>query len=1783
MIFIRNIQIVSTLILFFAIICDQRYLLGNEQQVVIHWTTETDLNSSILLKDRDGNHIDSGTSSNGDGCLATLGYFSLGTSSNPFDGDWIPLTFGTRVGDSSSGYGFANGTFGFTTVFTKNSNAVSVYPNEPASYSVNSQVIIVDNTPPLNHPMCIRFYDRTITGPSARHNTVHGPDWKWPGFQPGVPVNLYFKISNASPPSGSTWKYGSIFEDGSNPFRCSLQIPAILNVTSSYGGTVDGNLSGPYPYDSEVNISAQPLTQHWEFVHWTGGGISDPSSINTKVLMSQDRNITAHFQVRNYNITLSKLGKGTVSMTGNGVAPYNSDVNITAIADYGYSFSHWLNYDSNNNPTSGLDNNLSSNATLTVQGGHSLYAVFDPLPFNIALNSNNGGNATLVEGAGPYYYDSNYTLFATPQYGYNFNSWTSSSGSLSLLSSTNSSPSIFTLNGDVSYTANFSENQYTLTVDFDSGGASVTPSSPSVHNHSSQVPISATPLDGYEFDKWEDENGSLLNFTESNTTVIMSRNAANVYVKALFKPKQYNVTINSGNGGQASIDPTLGPWEHFQVYPVTATPNLGYHFTNWTGDANSINTLTSPISDANNSIAIVNDVNLTANFSLSNYNISVSVATGDGNVTGGGTFTINDSPQLNAIASTGWHFSHWSGDVFALNSNSSLSTSVNLSYYPQNISVQAHFARNSYSINVVTDGNGSVNGLNNLTLNPVFEDVIELNATASSGWEFNQWYGYPLNNPQSESISFSASSNLDLNASFQRKNYSLIIANSLFGESNGSGLYPYESNITITTVPNTGYNFSGWSGDTQYLADPNSSTTTALIPDQNISISPVFTPKTYFVSLSSDANGTVSGGGSYSYGTTVTLSASGAGPDPILAPAGYTLSNWDISDPNGQQSQSSSNPLTFTIDGNYSVFGNFEPIEVQLHDLNITMSENLGGQIFNDTSLREWNSSSAILKSVISVTPNPGYSFIGWENLDNKIISPHFKSRTISFTTDSNASLNAKFVKNIPEIASRVTGNGSVVADSNESGISIQAVPDSFNNFSTWSLDHNFSYNVTVQNSSVDPTKPVYFINGKESPSLTLVKGYTYHFNCNTGSDPFYFSSDANSTNFDQEYTHSNLIGSRSTNGTLIFTVPNDFDSSNELFYCSGSNSYLGNSIQVIEAIPDSQVLPFPEQVSIYPTSVHDLAVHAAFALNQYNVSISAGSGGNITSGNSGIFSHGTVLNLSATPSTHFVFSHWEGSNFSSLNSLSTSATITTNSQIIANFSPILYDLNISKNIDTAGSAFTTNNIYQFTNGTLVTLQATPNPGYLFTSWSNGDTNQTTSVTINTDTIITANFSRKPASLTNPIITLDIYGNSMTNDTGGYLTKTKDSGLEVGDIITITANDKPGFQFEKWIDQNGILSSSRSKTITLVESQNISATFKQLSYEINLYSAPLVGGKISANSGVNSEVQKLTVAHGSLISLSATSNVNYQFEQWSGTGLTGLNTSSENLNITALGNYDISAKFIPLQALQLNIIVEPEDSGYAIGSGTFIFDRNHPIYATPSTGYLFEKWEGVGIDNVSLPNSTIVLNESKTIKAIFKIDPDYVGTGNPTLPGLHSLTLVAVPSEFGSVIGAGVYGTGWVDIEALSATGYKFSYWDAVGVENNQSNKTKFFLSSNKTISAVFEPLRGFDLVQNANSIGNSWWYSDWFGPFWHRDADLWIYHAPLGWMYIHPETQNGGLWFWVEYLAGWQWTEKSIFPFHRAHSDAKWYWFNQEKSTQEQRIFFEYTTSSGDGYWNQY
>ena len=57
-------------------------------------------------------------------------------------------------------------------------------------------------------------------------------------------------------------------------------------------------------------------------------------------------------------------------------------------------------------------------------------------------------------------------------------------------------------------------------------------------------------------------------------------------------------------------------------------------------------------------------------------------------------------------------------------------------------------------------------------------------------------------------------------------------------------------------------------------------------------------------------------------------------------------------------------------------------------------------------------------------------------------------------------------------------------------------------------------------------------------------------------------------------------------------------------------------------------------------------------------------------------------------------------------------------------------------------------------------------------------------------------------------------------------------------------------------------------------------------------------------------------------------------------------------------------------------------------------------------------------------------------------------------------------------------------------------------------------------------------------------------------------------------------IWFWVEFLDGWQWTTANIYPFVHTGASATWYWFNKDLSTVEKKIFFKYGDSTGNGAW---
>ena len=192
---ISNLSRFSLISIFFLIFCSGQ-TFSAVQQIVIHWSTDLKLGSEVFLQNSDGTPISSGKGYNGDGCLVTLGYFDQSNDANPFLGNWIPLTTGTKFGDSSTGYGFPDGHFYVTSIFSKNSDVVEIYPSEPAYYEAFAPHPITSTLPAPGTPICIRFYDSQEITVDTKFNTVTGPNWKWPAFSSGIPDNLYLKVSN---------------------------------------------------------------------------------------------------------------------------------------------------------------------------------------------------------------------------------------------------------------------------------------------------------------------------------------------------------------------------------------------------------------------------------------------------------------------------------------------------------------------------------------------------------------------------------------------------------------------------------------------------------------------------------------------------------------------------------------------------------------------------------------------------------------------------------------------------------------------------------------------------------------------------------------------------------------------------------------------------------------------------------------------------------------------------------------------------------------------------------------------------------------------------------------------------------------------------------------------------------------------------------------------------------------------------------------------------------------------------------------------------------------------------------------------------------------------------------------------------------------------------------------------------------------------------------------------------------------------------------------------------
>ena len=226
-----------------------------------------------------------------------------------------------------------------------------------------------------------------------------------------------------------------------------------------------------------------------------------------------------------------------------------------------------------------------------------------------------------------------------------------------------------------------------------------------------------------------------------------------------------------------------------------------------------------------------------------------------GTVSGGGEYLCGDTIQIEAIPNVGHEFLMW---------NDSITDNPRDIVVTQDSTFVAIFAASQYTITVVSDHPawGSVTGSGSY----YYGDTIEIAATAYLGFEFISWTDGNTDNPRTIIVT----ENQEYTAHFGIQQ--CLIKTNVTPENSGTviggGTYDYGTTIQLVAHSNTGYVYESW--DDGVTANPRS-----VFVEGNATYTAVFTPLQYEITTvcNPENGGTVTGAGTYPYGSTAILTA----------------------------------------------------------------------------------------------------------------------------------------------------------------------------------------------------------------------------------------------------------------------------------------------------------------------------------------------------------------------------------------------------------------------------------------------------------------------------------------------------------------------------------------------------------------------------------------------------------------------------------------------------------------------------------------------------------------------------------------------------------------------------------------------------------------------------------------------------------------------------------------------------------------------------------------------
>ena len=1006
------------------------------------------------------------------------------------------------------------------------------------------------------------------------------------------------------------------------------------------------------------------------------------------------------------------------------------------------------------------------------------------------------------------------------------------------------------------------------------------------------------------------------------------------------------------------------------------------------------------------------------------------------------------TPQAGA-SGTQYVFSQWE--------NSSTSASRVITAPSSTATYTATFTT-QYQLTVATTAGGSATPTSGNYYNS--GTVVNLQATANTGYAFNGWTGSTVASPSSAATTITMNAAESVAANFIPKVTIASSPSALTFSVTGTGCSPATGLVspqTLAWVPGSSctvtFSTPQGSSGTQYVFTQweNSST------NASRSITAPSSPTTYTASFktqyqlttaaspNTEGSATPTTGTYYDSGTVVNLQAT--------ANAGYAFNGWTSSP--GTVANASNAATTITMSAPESVTANFVPqVTIASSPSNLSFSVtgtgcSPGAGLIAPQTLAWAPGSSCTVTFAGTQAGATGtqYAFTQWENsstnASRSITAPSSPTTyTASFNTQYQLTTAAS-----PASASSVTpatgsyyNSGTVVnlnAPANTGYVfanwtgsvansALAATTVTMNSPQT--VTANFNVNVTVASS---PSNLSFSVTGTGcSPATGLVSPQT-------------------------------LAWIPGSSCTVAFSTPQG-GSGTQYLFAQWENSSTNASRSI--------------------TAPSSPATYTASFKTQYQLTTAASPNteGSATPTTGTYYDSGTVVNLQATANTGYAFNGWTGSGVANASSAATTITMNGQASVTANFVPQVTIASSPSNLTfsvtgtgcSPGAGLITPQTLAWAPGSSCTVTfagtqaGAAGTQYVFAQWENSSTNASRSITAPSATATyTASFNTQYQLTT---AASPAAGGSATPTTGNYYNS--------GTVVNLQATANSGYIFGSWTGSvaNSALAAT---TVTMNSPQTVTANFN---VNVTIASSPsnltfiASGTGCSAGPGTTPQVLAWTPGSSCTVTFPTPQGISagsqYAFNQWeNGSTNPARGITAPSSPATYTGSFNTQYQLTTLASAGGS--VTPASGGY-YNSGSVV-----TLQANANSGYAFTSWTG-SVANPSSASTTVTVSAPQTVAATFT--QQYV------------LNLAVAPANGGSISGsvgtqaiscsATCSATGnagsLVTLTATPAAGYSFTSWSACPIPSGTSCTAT--LSGTLGISATFTPAASLTYTQSA-------------------------------------------------------------------------------------------------------